>query len=167
MSQVIDGRANVGACGFRGERRRIVRHSRAEQRLDRRPDAIDDGAQIGRLVALWLPQLFQRGSHGAALRVSEHDGQPRLEPLGRKLDATHLRRRDDIARHANDEQVAKALAKDQLRRNARSRGHGLGSCAPPLRDETAPVNPDVYCKRGLSRLSEGPPTAQSSIAVEA
>src|SRR6266446_72525 len=74
MSQVIDGRANVGACGFRDERRGIVRHGRGEQRLDRRPDAIDDGAQIGRLVALRLAQLLQRRGYSTALRVSHDDG---------------------------------------------------------------------------------------------
>ena len=115
----MDRRPDVGARGLRGERRGIVRQWRVEQRLDRRPDAIDDGAQIRGLVALRLAQLLQRCGYGTALRMSHDDGQPRFEALGRELDAAHLRRRDDIARDADDEQVAKTLAEDELGWNAR------------------------------------------------
>ena len=119
MAQVMDGRPHIGARGLRGERRRVVRQGRLEQRLDRRPDAIDDGAQIRGLVILRLAQLLQCCGYGPALRVSHDDRQPRFEALGRELDAAHLRRRDDIARDADDEQVAKTLAEDELGWNAR------------------------------------------------
>ncbi len=143
MSQVRNRRPDVGACGLRGQRRGILRDSGREQRLDCRPDAIDDGAQIGGLVALRLVQLLQRGGHCAALGVAYHDGQARPEHLGRKLDAPHLRRRDDIAGDADDEEVAKALPKDQLGGNA---GVGTstmanGCCPGPGRPpEAAPFS---------------------------
>src|SRR6266478_7841861 len=73
VSQVIDGGADVGARCFRGERGRIVGHWRGEQRLDRWADAIDEGAQIRRLVALWLTQLRERRGHGATLCVPHDD----------------------------------------------------------------------------------------------
>ncbi len=59
--------------------------------------------------------------HGAAARVPEHDDEPRAEPLGRELDAADLRRRDDVARDADDEQVAEALIEHDLDRHARVR----------------------------------------------
>ena len=65
------------------------------------------------------PQLLERGEDRAALRVAEHDDQPRAEALGGELDAADLRRRDDVAGDADDEQVAQALVEDDLGRHAR------------------------------------------------
>src|SRR5213083_1620095 len=56
MSQVRNRRSDVRARGLRGERRGILRDGGREQRLDCWPDAIDDRAQIGRLVPLRLAQ---------------------------------------------------------------------------------------------------------------
>ena len=119
VSQLIDGRSNVGAD--RGGRQFgvVTCRRRAKQWLDRRPDAIDDRSQVRRTVATGAAQLFERGADGAALRVTEHDCQTRLESLGRELDAADLRGRDNVARDANDEQVAEALRKDELSGNAR------------------------------------------------
>jgi hypothetical protein len=118
MAQLIDGRPDVGTRRRGGQRRGIVRQGRGEQRFNRRPDPIDNGAQIWRLMALGFPQLFYRRGHGAALRVPHHHSEPRFEPLGRELDAADLRGCDDVAGHADDEQVTETLAEDELRRNA-------------------------------------------------
>ena len=64
-------------------------------------------------------QLFERGQDRAALRVPEHDDQPRAEPRGGELDAADLRRRDDVAGDADDEQIAEPLIEDDLGRHAR------------------------------------------------
>ncbi len=44
-----------------------------------------------------------------------------MERFGRELDAADLRGRNDVARHADDEQVAEALIEDDLGRYARIR----------------------------------------------
>ena len=51
--------------------------------------------------------------------MAEHDDEPRVELLGRELDAADLRRRDDVAGDADDEQVAEPLIEDDLGRHAR------------------------------------------------
>src|SRR5688572_5022244 len=51
--------------------------------------------------------------------MAEHDDEPRLELLGRELDAADLRRRDDVARDANHKQVSEALIEHDLGRDAR------------------------------------------------
>ena len=66
-----------------------------------------------------LLQLFQRREDGAALRVSEHDDEPRAEPRRRELDAAHLRRCDDVAGNADHEQIAETLIEDDFGRHAR------------------------------------------------
>ena len=60
-------------------------------------------------------QLLERRQDGAALRVPEDDDQPRAESLGGELDAADLRRRDDVAGDADDEQVAQALVEHESR----------------------------------------------------
>ena len=60
-----------------------------------------------------------RGEDGSALRMAEHDDEPRAVALRRKLDAADLRRRDDIAGDADDEQIAEPLVEHDFRRHAR------------------------------------------------
>ena len=48
--------------------------------------------------------------------TQDHD-QTRAELVGGKFDAADLRRRDDVARHANDEQITEALVEDQFDRD--------------------------------------------------
>src|SRR5258706_8848789 len=57
VSQVRYRRPDVGTRGLGGQRRGILRDGSREQRLDRGPNTIDDGAQVRRLVALRLTQL--------------------------------------------------------------------------------------------------------------
>ena len=92
-----------------------------QQRLHRRAHAVDDRAQVARLVVRRPRELLERRQDRAALRVAEHDHEPRAEPLGGELDAADLRRRDDVAGDADHEQVAQALVEDDLRRHARVR----------------------------------------------
>ena len=55
----------------------------------------------------------------AAAGVAHDHHQARAEALGRELDAADLRRRDDVARDADDEQIAQALVEDDLGGRAR------------------------------------------------
>ena len=98
---------------------RVLPEVGRQQRFDRRPDAADDGPQVARALVLRLLKFFEGGDDGAALRVSEHHHEPRAEPRRRELHAVNLRRGDDVARHADDEQVAEALIEDHLGRHAR------------------------------------------------
>ena len=92
---------------------------RAQQRFDRRPHAVDDRMQIARLVDRRPLQLFDRGEYRAALRVTEHDNEAGAVAFCRKLDAADLRRRDDVAGDADDEQIAEPLVEDDFRGHAR------------------------------------------------
>ena len=67
------------------------------------------------------PSASQRSQDRTTLGVAHHDHQPRPEPACRKLNATDLRRRDDVAGDTNDEEVAKALVEHQFRRDTRVR----------------------------------------------
>ena len=96
----------------------VVPQFRGEQRLDRGAHAVDDGAQIARLILGRPAQFFQGGENGTALRVAQHHDEPRAVSGGGEFDAADLRWRDDVARDADDEQVAQALIEHQLRRDA-------------------------------------------------
>src|SRR5205807_2348251 len=51
----------------------------------------------------------------AALRVTQHHRQARAEPRRREFDAPHLRRRHDVARHPDHEEIAEPLTEHELR----------------------------------------------------
>jgi hypothetical protein len=51
--------------------------------------------------------------------MPQHHHQPRTERPGRELHASHLRRCDDVAGDADDEQVAEALVEHDLGGHAR------------------------------------------------
>ena len=75
--------------------------------------------QVARLVDGRPLQLVDGGENRAALRVAEHDDEPGAVALCRKLDAADLRRRDDVAGDADDEQIAEPLVEHDFRRHAR------------------------------------------------
>ena len=93
----------------------------AQQRLDRRTHAVDDRVQIPRLVDGRPLQLFDGGENRAALGVTEHHHEARAVAFRGELDAAHLRRRDDVACDADDEQIAEPLVEDDFRRHSRVR----------------------------------------------
>ena len=64
-------------------------------------------------------QLVERREYGAAARVPEDHDEARAEALGGELDAADLRRRDDVAGHADHEQIAQTLIEDDLGGHAR------------------------------------------------
>jgi len=55
------------------------------------------------------------------LRVAKDDNQARAIPSGGEFDAADLRRSDDVACDANDEEVPQTLIEHDLRRDARIR----------------------------------------------
>ena len=70
--------------------------------------------------------------------MADHHHQARAEALGGELDAAHLRRRDDVAGDADDEEIAEALIEDDLGGHARVRaaeddGEGLLPAASSAR----------------------------------
>ena len=69
---------------------------------------------VGRRGRFPLDFLECRG-YRPVLCVAENDDERRAEARGREFDAPDLRRRDDIARDPDDEEVAKALVEDDLR----------------------------------------------------
>src|SRR4029453_8927779 len=46
--------------------------------------------------------------------MAEHDDETCMEALGSELDATDLRRCDDVASHADHEEITEALIEDDL-----------------------------------------------------
>ena len=67
----------------------------------------------------WPNKLFERGQNSTATGVAEDNNERSAEAVGGKLDAANLRRRNDVARDANDEQVTQALIEHDLRRDSR------------------------------------------------
>jgi hypothetical protein len=53
--------------------------------------------------------------------VAEHDDERRPEPRRRELDAADLGRRNDVAGHADDEEISEPLVEDDFRRGSRIR----------------------------------------------
>jgi hypothetical protein len=91
-----------------------VSELRLKEGFDSRADAIDDRAQVARLRFGALLQLFDGRQNGAAARVPEHDNEPRAESRRRELDASYLGGSDDIAGHANDEEITETLVEHDL-----------------------------------------------------
>jgi len=58
-----------------------------------------------------------------ALRMPQDDYQSGAELFRGELDAADLRRRNDVAGHANDEQIAQPLIEDDLHRHSRIGTH--------------------------------------------
>lgn len=58
---------------------------------------------------------LQGRRHRTTILVPEHHDEVRAEVADRIFDAAHPRRIDDIAGHADDEQVAEPLIEDDLR----------------------------------------------------
>ncbi len=121
MAQLLHRRAHVREHRLADQHLGVVAVRTREQVLHRRPHAVDDRAQVLRLGGRLAGQLLERRDDRAALRVAEHHDEPRAEPRGRELDAADLRRRDDVARDADHEQVAEALIEYELRGHARVR----------------------------------------------
>src|SRR5882762_8299494 len=115
---MIHRRTDVRARRLLNQRIRIPGHRCPKQWLDRRPDAVDNGPEIRRLMALRLAQLIERGLDRPALRMPQNDREPGLEALGGELHAAHLGGGHDVARDANDEEITEALPKHQLGGNA-------------------------------------------------
>ena len=67
------------------------------------------------------PGAVDRGAHGAALVVAEHDDERHVEHGDGVLEAADDRVRDHLSGVADDEQVAEALVEDDLGGQARVR----------------------------------------------
>ena len=115
-----------------GRRAHVGAHGIANQAPggSSRSGVASNGSTDGRTrstIARRLRDCFSTGrfscsivaSDRAATRVAEHDDEPRVELLGRELDAADLRRRDDVAGDADDEQIAEPLIEHDLGRHAR------------------------------------------------
>jgi hypothetical protein len=116
VPQVVGGRPHVRAHRLTHESLLVIPDTRGDQRLERRPDPVHDRAQI-RGVPGRVAHRFERRGDRAALRVSEDHDELRVEFRCGELDAADLRWRDDVARDADDEQVAESLVEDDLCRH--------------------------------------------------
>ena len=114
---MVGRHADVGAHRVPHQRLRVVGQGGRQQRLNRRAHAVDDAAQVRRLLARIAAQLLQRCRDGTAAGMPQHHHQPGAKALGCELDTADLRGRDDIAGHADHEQVAQTLVKDDLGRH--------------------------------------------------
>ena len=77
MTKVIGRRADVSAHCLSYQPFRIVTQFGREQRFDRWTHAIDDGAEIPRLVLAGALQFFDGREDGTALCVTEDDHEAR------------------------------------------------------------------------------------------
>jgi hypothetical protein len=137
MPQMVGGVADVGAHRMPLQPLRIIGQLGFQQGFDGRADAVHHGTQVGGTPLGRQFQLIQRGRDGATVGMAQHHHQPRAEALDGKLDAADLRRRHDVASHADDEQLAQPLIEDQLGRHAgicTAQQHGKGGL---LHDELA------------------------------
>ena len=105
---------DVRSDGVGDEHLRLLADWRGQQRLHGGSDPVDDGPQTGRLLGRGLAEFLDGGRDRAALRMPKHHDQPRAEACGRKFYAADLRRRHDISRDSDHEQVAKTLPKDKF-----------------------------------------------------
>ena len=119
VAQVIYGGADIGPNCLCDQCISIVSEVGREELLDRRAHPIDDRPQVARLIFCRCPQLFDGGQNRPALRVAKDDNQACAIPSGGEFDAADLRRSDDVACDANDEEVPQALIEHDLRWDAR------------------------------------------------
>jgi hypothetical protein len=66
-----------------------------------------------------LLEVFQGGEDCSTLGMSENHHQPGAEPFRCELNATDLRRSDDISGNSDHKQIAETLVKYDLGRHAR------------------------------------------------
>src|SRR6185295_8094202 len=144
MPEVAGGRPNIRADGVIDERGRIMSQLRGKQRLDRGPHAVDDRAQVARLFLARATELVERGDDSAAAGVPKHYDEASVEALGCEFHAADLRRRHDVAGHADHEQVAQALIEHELR------GHTGVGAAEDDRERLLPLR-----ELGAARLTYG------------
>ncbi len=114
MSQPIGGDSHVRSNGFSRKRCRVVSQSRRQESFDRWTDSSDDRSHVSRLIEGRPLQFLERGRHRSTACMPEDDDETGAEAFGSKLDTADLRRRDDVPRNANDEEIAKALVEHDL-----------------------------------------------------
>ena len=114
VPQVVGRIADVGAHRVPLQPLRIVGQLGFQQGFDGWANAVHHGTQVGGTPLGGQLQLIQRGRDGATVGMAQHHHQPGAETLDGKLDAADLRRRHNVAGHADDEQLAQPLIEDQL-----------------------------------------------------
>ena len=114
---MVRRRADVRPDGLLDECVVVVAQFGVEQRLDRRTDAVDDRVQVPRLAGRGPGEFLEGRVDRTAVGVAEHDDELRVEPRRRELHAADLRRRDDVARDADDEEIAESLVEDEFGRH--------------------------------------------------
>ncbi len=114
MSKIARRDPDVCADGVTRQCIPIVPEVRRQQSFHRRPDAIDDRAQVTRRPLRYVLKVVERGLDRAATGMTEYDDEPRAESLRGEFDAAHLRGRDDVSGHADHEQIAQTLIENDL-----------------------------------------------------
>ena len=114
MPELSSRGPNIRAHSVRDELGGLVSDGRGEQRLYRRTDAIHDRPQARRLVRRRTPQLFHGGKNRPAFRMPKDHHQSRAKTRCSEFHATDLRRRYDVARDSDDEQITESLPEYEL-----------------------------------------------------
>src|SRR6266404_7823882 len=110
--------ADVGANRVMDEGIGVTGEWGVEKRLERRTYAVDDGAQVSRILKRrGALKTFEGSEDDPATGVTEDDNKASVKPGRRELHAADLRRSDDVAGDTDDEEVAEALVEDELGRD--------------------------------------------------
>jgi putative Ca2+/H+ antiporter (TMEM165/GDT1 family) len=118
VPQLVCGHADVRSYRVVDENLGIARKGGVHEGFHRWTNAIHDRVQVSRLILGRSLKLLESGQDGATARVTEHDHEPGTETLRGELNAPDLRRRHDVARDADHEEIPEPLVEDDLRRHA-------------------------------------------------
>lgn len=116
LTKLVGRRADVGSDCFSEEKVGVVIGIRREESFDCRFDAVDDVANVGGARLAGLLEFANGGLDCAAIGMTKHHHEASAKLLGRKLDGAKQSGVDNVTGHANDEQVAKILIKDEFDR---------------------------------------------------
>lgn len=154
--------ANVGPDRVSGQRIEILAQVGLQQPRDGGPHPVHDCPEVPGVIVRRLAQVFDGRRNGPALGVTKHHHKTRTVARSRKLHAADLRGSDDVAGHADDEQIPQTLIEYDLRGNARigasqddrKRFLAVGQrCSPSLRQKG--------CRAALIRREPEIPLSES------
>lgn len=91
---MIGGCHEIGANGVLDQFILLMPEIGGPERLNRRPDSIDDGHDVSGAFTLGPLHLVDRGADGATLRVSEYDHQSGVKLLCGEFNAAESMRLD-------------------------------------------------------------------------
>lgn len=119
MAKMIGGDADVGPDRVAGQSFRIMAQVGLKKASDGGANAVDNGAEIVRLIGGRPLELIEGGPDGAAASMAKDNHEPGAELFGGKFDASNLGWSDNIPGDADHEKIPETLVKDDFHRDAR------------------------------------------------